>query len=68
MKLIHISQKAIRDNTNLGTNEPVIAVHDTDGTMTKHHEYNIADGIRIVYNQDGLDLDGSVIRVWIEVD
>jgi hypothetical protein len=68
MKTIHISQKAIRDNVNTGSDWPVITVHDHDGSMSNHHEYTIADGIRIVYDPVGVELDGWTVRVWIEVD
>ena len=67
MKRIHISQNNIRDNANLGTDYPVIAVHDGNGTIERCNEYTISEGIRIVYNPEGIELDGSLIRVWIEV-
>lgn len=67
MKLIHISQQAIRDNTNLGSYRPVVQVHNADGTSELHYSYEIALGIRVVYDKEGRTLDGSIIRVWIEV-
>lgn len=67
MRKIHISQSAIRDNTNLGTNDPVISVVDDSGDVTLHHEYDICEGVRVRYDPKGHWVGDTLVRVWVEI-
>jgi len=62
--IVHVAQDAIRKNLKCGTNDPAIIVRHK-GKATRHHEVEIAPGVKIIHKQNSPLSCGA--RVWIEV-
>ena len=65
MKIIHMDQKKLNKNRNLGTREPPVRVQDGENVLFCMG-VNIKGPSRIVYKPD--EPLPSLARLWIETD